>query len=80
MFENRVLMKKSRAKRYEIQGSGEDYITRSLVICTVQTNINRVNKSRRMRWAGHVARTGENRSAYRVLAEIPQRKRPLGRP
>jgi hypothetical protein len=33
-----------------------------------------------MRWAGHVARIGEKRNAYRLLMGIPEGKRPLGRP
>jgi hypothetical protein len=33
-----------------------------------------------MRWAGHVARTGEGRGAYRVLVGRPEGRRPLGRP
>jgi hypothetical protein len=37
-------------------------------------------KSRRMRWAGHVARMGETRNAYKILARKPEGKRPLGRP
>jgi hypothetical protein len=37
-------------------------------------------KSRRMRWAGHVARIGEKRNAYRILVGKPEGKRPLGRP
>jgi hypothetical protein len=40
----------------------------------------RVMKSRRLRWAEHVARMGDRRSAYRVLVERPEGKRPLGRP
>ena len=40
----------------------------------------RVIKSRRMRWAGHVARMGEGRGVYRVLVGKPDGKRPLGRP
>ena len=40
----------------------------------------RVIKSRRMRWAGHVARIGEGRCVYRVLVGKPEGKRPLGRP
>jgi len=40
----------------------------------------RVIKSRRMRWAGHVARMGEERGVYRVLVGKPGGKRPLGRP
>ena len=40
----------------------------------------RVIKSRRMRWAGHVAGMGEGRGVYRVLVGKPEGKRPLGRP
>ena len=43
-------------------------------------NIVRVVKSRRMRWAGHVARIGEDRGVQRVLVGKPEGKRPLGRP
>jgi hypothetical protein len=43
-------------------------------------NIIRMTKSRRMRWAGHVARMGETRNAYRILVGKPEGKRPLGRP
>ena len=46
----------------------------------IVVNIVRVIKSRRMRWAGHVARMGEERGAYRVLVRKPEGKRPLGRP
>ena len=47
------------------------------MICT---NIVRVVKSRRMRWAGHVARMGEDRGVHRVLVENPEGKRSLGKP
>ena len=40
----------------------------------------RVVKSRRMRWAGHVARMGEGRGVHRVLVGKTEVKRPLGRP
>ena len=43
-------------------------------------SILRVIKSRRMRWAGHVARMGEERGAYRLLVGKLEGKRPLGRP
>jgi hypothetical protein len=43
-------------------------------------NIIKVIKSRRMRWAGHVARMGEGKGVYRVLVGRPEGKRPLGRP
>ena len=60
-------------KRDEVTGNGENYIMRSLVICTL-TNIVRVVKSRRMRWAGHVARMGEGRGVHRVLVGKPEGK------
>jgi len=43
-------------------------------------NIVRVIKARRMRWAGHVARMGEDRWVYRVLLGKPVVRSPLGRP
>jgi hypothetical protein len=43
-------------------------------------NVIRVIKSRRIRWAGHVARMGEGRGAYRILVGRPDGKRQLGRP
>ena len=43
-------------------------------------NIVRVIKSRRMRWAGHVARMGEERGVYRVLVGKPEGERPVDRP
>ena len=43
-------------------------------------NIVRVIKSRRMRWAGHVASMEERRGVYRVLVGKPEGKRPPGRP
>jgi hypothetical protein len=46
----------------------------------LSSNIVRVIKSRRMRWAGQVARMEEGRSAFKILAGQPTGKRPLGRP
>jgi hypothetical protein len=43
-------------------------------------SIIRMIKSRRMRWAGHVARMGAKRNAYRILVGKPEGRRPLGRP
>jgi len=43
-------------------------------------NITWVIESRRMRWAGHVARLGKRRGVYRVLVEKSEGNRPLGRP
>jgi hypothetical protein len=50
----------------------------SNVKCNV--DIIRMIKSRRMRWAGHVARMGATRNAYRILVGKPEGRRPLGRP
>jgi hypothetical protein len=43
-------------------------------------SITRIIKSRRMRWAGHVARMGEERNVYRLLVGKPEGRIPLGRP
>ena len=51
----------------------------SVFLVSSSSNIVRVIKSRRMRWAGHVARMGEDRGVYRVLVGKPEGKRPLGR-
>jgi hypothetical protein len=45
-----------------------------------RNSIIRMIKSRRMRWAGHVARMGAKRNAYRILVGNPERRRPLGGP
>ena len=43
-------------------------------------NIVRGIKSRRFRWAGHIARKGEGREAFKILTSTPTGKRPLGMP
>jgi hypothetical protein len=43
-------------------------------------SIIRIIKARRMRWAGHVARMGERRNAYKLLVGKPEVRRPLARP
>jgi hypothetical protein len=58
----------------------ENYIMRNLGDLYSLPNILRVVKSRRMRWARHVARIGEGRGVHRVLVGKPEGKRPLGRP
>ena len=74
VFQNRVLRRVFGPKRDEVTGNGENYIMRSLVICTP------VVKSRRMRWTGHVARMGEEREVHRFLVGKREGKRQLGRP
>jgi hypothetical protein len=55
-------------------------MTRSFMVRIFrQVHIIRIMKSKRMRWAGHVARMGENRNAYRLLVGKPEGQRPLGR-
>jgi hypothetical protein len=53
---------------------------KELHILNSSPNIIRQIKSRRMRWAGHVARMVEGRKVYKVLVGKPEGKRPLGRP
>jgi hypothetical protein len=52
---------------------------RSFMNCTLRSIV-RVIKSRRMKWAGHVAHMGEGRGVYQVLMGKPEGERPLGRP
>jgi hypothetical protein len=79
VFENRVLRRIFGHKREE-DGSWRKLHNDELHNLYSSTNIVRVIKSRRMRWAGHVARTGEGRGVYRVSVGRPEGKRPLGRP
>jgi hypothetical protein len=79
VFENRVLRKIFGPKRKE-DGSWRKLLNDELHNLYSSPNIVRVIKSRRMRWAGHVARMGEGRGVYRVLVGKPESKRPLGRP
>jgi hypothetical protein len=79
VFENRVLRRIFGPKREE-DGSWRKLHNDELHSLYSSLNIVRVIKSRRMRWAGHVAHMGEGRGVYRVLVGRPEGKRPLGRP
>ena len=79
MFENRVLRKVFGPKRNEVTGEWRKLHNEELNDLHSLPNIVRVVKSRRMRWAGHVARMGEDRGVHRVLVGKPEGKRPLGR-
>jgi hypothetical protein len=78
-FENRVLRRIFGPKREE-DVSWRKLHNDELHDLYSLPNIVRVIKSRRMRWAGHIARMGEGRGVYRVLVGRPEGKRPLGRP
>jgi hypothetical protein len=80
MFENSVLRRIFRAKRDEMIGGWRKLHNEELHNMYCSPNIIRMIKSRRMRWAGHVARMGETWNAYRILVGKPEGKRPLGRP
>jgi hypothetical protein len=66
-------------KRDEVTGEWRRLHNKELY-ALYSPNIIRVIKSRRLRWAGHVARMGERRGAYRALVGKPEGRRPLGRP
>jgi hypothetical protein len=78
VFENRVLRRIFGPKRDEDR-SWRKLHNNELHSLYSSPNIGWVIKSRRIRWAGHVARMGEGRSVYRVLVGRPKGKRPLER-
>jgi hypothetical protein len=80
MFENRVLRWVFGPKRDEVTGEWRKLHDEELRDLYFLPNIVRVVKSRRMRWAGHVARMGEGRGVRRVLVGKPEGKRSLGGP
>jgi len=80
VFENRVLRREFGLKRDEITGEWRKLHNEEFSDLYSLPNFVRVVKSRRMRWAGHVARMGEGRVVQRVLVGNPKGKRPLGRP
>ncbi|KAJ4443996.1 hypothetical protein ANN_05785 [Periplaneta americana] len=80
VFENKGLRKIFGAKRDEVTGEWRKLHNTELHALYSSPDIIRNIKSRRLSWAGHVARMGECRNAYRVLVRRPEGKRPLGRP
>jgi hypothetical protein len=79
VFENRVLRRIFGPKRDEVTGEMRKLHNKELHNLYSSPSIIRI-KSRRMRWAGHVARMGEKRKAYRLLVGKLEGKRPLGIP
>jgi hypothetical protein len=72
VFENRVLRRVFGPKRDEVTGEWRKLHTEELNDLYSLPNIVRVVKSRRMRWAGHVARMGEDAGVHRVLVGKPE--------
>jgi hypothetical protein len=79
VFDNRVL-RIFGSKGGEVTGGWRKLHNEELHNLYSSPSIIRMIKSRRMRWAGHVAGMGLKRNAYRILVEKPEGKRPLGKP
>jgi hypothetical protein len=80
VFENRVLRRIFGPKRDEVTGKWRRLHKEELNDLYSSPNIIWIIKSRRMKWAGHVALMGEGRGAYRILVGRPEGRRPLGGP
>jgi hypothetical protein len=80
VFENRVLRRIFGPNRDEVTGGCRKQHNEELHSLYSSPSIIRIIKSRRMRWAWHVARMGEMRNAYRILVGKPEGNSPLGRP
>jgi hypothetical protein len=80
VFVNRVLRRIFGPKRDGVTGGWRKLHNEEIHNLYSSPSIIRIIKSRRMRWAGHVARMGEKRNVYRLLVGKPEGKRPLGRP
>jgi hypothetical protein len=80
VFENRVLRRVFGPRRDVVTGEWRKLHNEELNDLYSLPTIVRLVKSRRMRWAWHVARMGEERGVHRVLVGKPEVKRPLGRP
>jgi hypothetical protein len=80
VFENRVLTRIFGPKRDEVNADWRNLHNEELHNLYNSSSIIRVIKSRRIGWAGHVARMGKKRNAYRILVGKSEGKRLLGRP
>jgi hypothetical protein len=80
VFENRVLRRIFGPKRDKATGEWRRLHNEELNDLYSSPNIIRVIKSKRMRWAGHVARMGKERGTYWILVGRPKGRRPLERP
>jgi hypothetical protein len=80
VFKNKVLRRIFGPKRDEVTGGWRKLHNEELRDLYSSPSIIGIIKSRRMRWAGHVARMGEKRNAYKLLVGRREGKRPIGRP
>jgi hypothetical protein len=80
VFGNRVLRRIFGPKRDEVTGEWRKLHNEELRDLYSSPRIIRIIKSRKIRWARHVAQMGEKRNAYRLLVGKPEVRRPLGRP
>jgi hypothetical protein len=80
VFEKRVLRRIFGPKRDEVTGEWRKLHNEELRDLYSSPSIIRIMNARRMRWAGHVARMGENMNAYSLFVGKPEGRRPLGRP
>jgi hypothetical protein len=80
VFENRVQRRIFGQKRDEVTGGWRKLHNEELHNLNFLLSIIRMTKSRRMRWAGHVAWIGAKQNAHRILVGKPKGNRPLGRP
>jgi hypothetical protein len=80
VFKNRVLRRIFQLKRDEVTRGRRKLHTEDLHNLYSLPSIIRMIKSRRMRWAGHLAEVGDKRNAYRILVGKAEGKRPLGKP
>jgi len=80
VLQNRTLRRIFGPKLDEVTGEWRKLHNEELNDLYCSPNIVRLIQSRRIRWAGHVARMGEGRGVYRVLVGKPEGMRPLGRP
>jgi hypothetical protein len=74
VFENRVLRRIFGPKRDEVTGEWRKLHNKELHDLYSSPSVIRILKSGRIRWAGHVARMGEKRNAYRLLVGQPEGK------
>jgi hypothetical protein len=80
VFDNRVLRRIFGPKMDEVTGEWRKLHNEELRDLYSSPSIIRIIKSRRIKWAGHVARMGENRKSYRLLVGKPEGKISQGIP